>query len=121
MKRPPMFLHLFHGRQDPTEELDDWGSDGPVLKIEGFHSTYLNVLHIGVPTANPINEDWIDLDTRDGLTYYDGVWYGDFSIFAPGTDPDLEARAIDIIAEATVPPANTPVPVEQSWNPEDAS
>ena len=116
MKRAPMYLHLFHGRTDPEEDMDTWGTDGPVLKIEGFHLTYGNVMHVGVPDHIGYDE-WLDmdLDHETGLVYYNGVYYGDFSIFATGTDPDLEARAIDIVPEATI----APVPPEKSWNPED--
>src|SRR3546814_15310909 len=28
---PQLYLHLYHGRKDPDESLEDWGSDGPVI------------------------------------------------------------------------------------------
>jgi hypothetical protein len=36
-----VYLHLFHGRSSPDEELDDWGSDGPVIgPLNYVHITY---------------------------------------------------------------------------------
>ena len=36
-----MYLRLFHGRTDPQQDMDDWGSDGPVLGPYKFaHRTY---------------------------------------------------------------------------------
>lgn len=106
MKRTPMFLHLSHGRTDPSEDMYRWGEDGPVLKIAGFHATYNSVLHVGVPTDHPNlhRQAWIDFDTHKGLVWYGGMWYGDFAVFATGTDPHLEARAEDIVIEATAMP-----------------
>ena len=26
-----VYLHLFHGRAEPDQSLDDWGEQGPVL------------------------------------------------------------------------------------------
>lgn len=25
------YLHLFHGRKDPNQQMDDWGEDGPYI------------------------------------------------------------------------------------------
>jgi hypothetical protein len=86
-----MFLHLFHGRTTKDEELNGWGEDGPVLQIEGLHVTYANHVRVGV---NGPYEDWFDLCFVEDLLYYDGMLYGDWSVFAKGTDPDLEARAV---------------------------
>ncbi len=37
-------LYIQHGRKHPTEELDDWGPNGPKLKnCIGIHSTYKNM------------------------------------------------------------------------------
>lgn len=108
MKRAPMYLHLFHGRDTVNESMDGaWGYEGPVLRIEGFHVTYLSTFRIGLPASVDPNKDWVDLSFVDGLLYYDGKYYGDWSVFAEGTDPPLIARAEDVVLaklEAPVPP-----------------
>ncbi len=89
-ERTPMYLHLFHGRQPWDQQLDNWGVDGPVLIIEGFHCTYKDHIRVGVDDPY---RDWFDLEFKEDLLYYNGTWYGDWSIFAKGTDPLLESRA----------------------------
>lgn len=40
-ERPAVWLHLFHGRSSPDEELDDWGCDGPCIgPLNYVHITY---------------------------------------------------------------------------------
>ena len=37
----PLILRLFHGRTNPDQKMDDWGSDGPVLHgVAGVYVTY---------------------------------------------------------------------------------
>ncbi|GEM_PF-912660 len=37
-----LYLHLYHGRKDPDEDLEDWGSDGPVIgPLAYVHTTYM--------------------------------------------------------------------------------
>jgi hypothetical protein len=36
-----IYLKLMHGRDDPEQQMDDWGFDGPVLgPLEAVHFTY---------------------------------------------------------------------------------
>jgi hypothetical protein len=102
MKRTPMFLHLFHGRNAPDEDMSDWGFEGPVLKIEGFHVTYESTYRIGI-SDEVGDEDWEELHFDGGCLYYAGKWYGDWSIFAAGTDPDLEARVEWVVVKSLAP------------------
>ena len=69
-------LELFHGRESPTATLNDWGSQGPVFLVEWFRATYCWDLRIGLDT--PEGEG--SLEVIDGLLYYDGVFYGDWTI-----------------------------------------
>lgn len=85
-----MYLRLFHGRKTKDENLEGWGTDGPVLRIEGLHVTYMNVFRVLPPEA----EDWHDLRFDADLFPYGGTLYGDWSIIAPGSAPDLEALAV---------------------------
>ncbi len=35
-----MHIHFFHGRKTIDEQMNDWGEDGPVIKISGVTWTY---------------------------------------------------------------------------------
>ena len=103
-KRQSLILHMFHGRNHPEEKLDNWGFDGPVLRIEGFHVTYLTTFRIAVPEQVDPTQDWHDLTFVDDLLYYGGKYYGDWSIHAAGQEPTLEAHAEDVnIRSLTAP------------------
>ena len=89
-----VYLHLFHGRDDPNQDMDDWGSDGPVLgPFRYVHITYLGHIKFSMeteafkaafPDATRIYpyEGWVDgeLDTYEDMILYQGKYYGDFSI-----------------------------------------
>lgn len=91
-----LYLVLFHGRKTPDEELEDWGSDGPCIPIEGFHTTYgehkvhLSPLFpierwpemeaIGFTAGSPDN--WLEIPFKDGLLKCNGIYYGDWYIIA---------------------------------------
>ena len=75
-------IKLYHGRKSPDEQLDDWGSDGPLLAIGGFQVTYLSTYRVKLA-----DEDWHFLKFVGDLLYYDGILYGDFTI----SDSDPEA------------------------------
>jgi hypothetical protein len=52
---PGMYVALFHGRDDPDTDMDDWGFDGPVIgPLEYVHTTYaadVKLRFIGGQTA----------------------------------------------------------------------
>jgi hypothetical protein len=50
----PVYLHLFHGRKSPDEQLDDWGEDGPVLgPLKYVHTTYARDLKVETAEDEP--------------------------------------------------------------------
>ena len=72
-----VYLKLFHGRKDPTEDMDDWGSEGPIFGPYNYiHTTYAHHIKMG---RNLDRAD--ELLTLDDLIYYDGMFYGDWSVF----------------------------------------
>jgi len=76
-----IYLELFHGRRDPDQEMDDWGKAGPVLGPFPFvHTTYASDIKLGDANGTPC-----ELNILDGLVYYDGMWYGDWSAFSMST------------------------------------
>lgn len=72
-------ISLFHGRNSPNEELEDWGFDGAVIMNVGFSWTYGGIkIHEVQPDGTfgemvllPVYEDMIVLDNK---------YYGDFEI-----------------------------------------
>jgi hypothetical protein len=76
----PVYLEVFHGRKDPDEELHDWGSHGPVIgPLQYVQFTY------GMPPRlGPIDypHDSEEMTMVEDMLYYDGVYYGDFSIIS---------------------------------------
>ena len=71
------YLHLYHGRDNPQEELEDWGSKGPVFgPYESIQVTYGS--HIKMHTGAGFD----DLVWQDELVYYDGIYYGDMEVFS---------------------------------------
>ncbi|MGE3818899.1 MAG: hypothetical protein AB7I30_05645 [Isosphaeraceae bacterium] len=77
-----LYLRLFHGRNDPREELDDWGFAGPVFgPLDFVTQTYLAEFRLEGPAS--INDPVI-LRTSDDLVSWDGKYYGDLSVFIAG-------------------------------------
>lgn len=57
--------------------MDDWGSDGPVFgPLHYVHTTYASCIKLGSKNGN----DCI-LFLFDDMIYYNGVFYGDWSVF----------------------------------------
>ena len=92
MSRDQLSVKLFHGRNDPDEDMDDWGFDGPCLgPIEGVRLTYGNVALLV--------DDRIELPMVDYVILYDGKYYGDAAIQTveaepPTTQIDLALTAV---------------------------
>lgn len=92
-KRSLMYLHLFHGRDNPRQEMDNWGFDGPVLRVYGCHVVYGTV----AIALHETEDKWHHLTDVDGCLYYNGQYFGDWSIFAPSVDEHpLMDRAEDV-------------------------
>lgn len=73
-----LILYLFHGRLTPDQDMDDWGTPGPAFKIDHFHVTYFSTFWIepkGLKCAVDLSDT-----IEDSMVYYDGVYYGDFTI-----------------------------------------
>ena len=73
-----LYIRLFHGRTDPEQDMDDWGTDGPIFgPYIHVHTTYSSMLRLGRTDGNC---DELHVHKKDML-YYDGVYYGDWSVF----------------------------------------
>ncbi len=87
-----MQLQLFHGRDNPNEEIEDWGFNGPTIgPLRFVHTTYANFVRLAFadektqkrffPDSPAVFPDPVDLDVVDGCLAYDKSYYGDWSVF----------------------------------------
>ena len=88
------FLRLWHGRRSLDADLDGWGEDGPTFgPFPFFHMTYCSEIKFG---------DGLCLEVVDGLVFYDGVYYGDWSFTAKPVSGDSFIDVFDA-AKAILP------------------
>ncbi len=85
-------LKLFHGRTSPDQDMDDWGSDGPLLgPLDNVHVTYMcNV----VVLYNNLDRE-CTLAVYDDLIYYDGTFYGDWGVMPMDSETSKSVVAFD--------------------------
>lgn len=96
------YIMMMHGRSSPDENLDDWGSDGPVIgPFTWMHVTYQATWRLGVDESG----DDVEMHFVADLLYYDGVYYGDWEVVSPEAMSDpLRARLAQFDEAKTVPP-----------------
>lgn len=97
-----LFIHLYHGRKHPSDNLEDWGADGPIIgPLAYVHTTYRcdvkfaaspDVMDRFFPTvmanwrAQGLSNfhgplcDW-QFNVVEDMIEFDGVYYGDWSVF----------------------------------------
>jgi len=77
----PVYLELFHGRKTVTEQLDDWGTEGPILgPLKFVHTTYASDIKLETADGSDGVLRLVGEETPD-LLYYGHVHYGDWSVF----------------------------------------
>ncbi len=82
-----LYLKLFHGRTDPAQNMDDWGFDGPVFGPYDFiHTTYACHVKMGRD-----NGDLDELRIVGDMIFYDGKYYGDWSVYEKPEKSLIEA------------------------------
>lgn len=72
-----MYLTLYHGRTDPDQDMNGWGTPGPTFEITNVIWTYGSLTRFLLPNDGEV---WVGDMIVDDMIYYDGVYYGDFSI-----------------------------------------
>src|SRR5690606_1216474 len=92
------YLKLFHGRKRPEEPLEDWGEPGPIFgPFPYFHTTYGSSIQF-------VHEVEHQLQIVGDLVYYDGMFYGDWSVFdGPPSDEDRHRLTLFDAGKANVP------------------
>jgi len=79
-----LYLKLFHGRPSLGMDMDDWGQQGPIFgPCEYVHTTYGDNLKLG--------NNWPELRVVDDCVYYNGMYYGDWSVCL-GENLSIESR-----------------------------
>jgi hypothetical protein len=90
MKELGTYIKLWHGRNSPEENLDDWGFDGPTLgPFESVQGTY--VAHL---RCHPVRGPEVELPYVEDLIQHEGKFYGDFTVFAGYKDADGIVRRV---------------------------
>lgn len=74
-----VYLYLFHGRKDPNQQMDDWGTEKSVVlgPFPFVHTTYCADIKLGYE-----NEE---LTIFNEMPFYSGVFYGDWSVVSAHT------------------------------------
>jgi hypothetical protein len=74
-----VYIKSLHGRDDPKQDMQEWGFNGPVLgPFEAIHFTYRH--HVRCICGGGAEE--IELGFTDDLLTYEGKHYGDYEIAA---------------------------------------
>ena len=73
-----MTLDLYHGRTDPNMDMEDWGTQGPLLYVEFVAVTYAESIRIQFTGQE--DPEFLGNYTEADCFYYDGVYYGDWSV-----------------------------------------
>jgi hypothetical protein len=77
-----MYLRLYHGRTDPDQKMDDWGSDGPTFgPLISCVQTYCT----GFRIFGESGDDEIWIRTRGDMVLWDACYYGDMELFVADT------------------------------------
>lgn len=81
-----VYIELFHGRTSPLENLNDWGTQGPIFgPFDWISMTYASEIRCGTLDTEAT------LKILGDLVYYDGCYYGDFSIVGEPSHKVLDA------------------------------
>ena len=85
-----VYLHLYHGRDDAAEVMDDWGYDGPKIRAQLVVINTDEQLPESTPENSLAKANCVQLFKADGavevipfvegLLFYNGAYYGDFSV-----------------------------------------
>lgn len=83
-----LYVHLYHGRNNPEEQMDDWGFDGPKIGPLIFcHGTYAAHLKLEFEQGYEHHAKLFRLDPafpeipyKEDMLFHDGKYYGDFTV-----------------------------------------
>lgn len=71
--KPGMYLGLFHGRDTPEEELDNWGFNGPMIgPLKYVHTTYAAEMKLKFESHDDWKLAFPDEPAIDGFSLWPG-------------------------------------------------
>ena len=87
-ERPGLYLGLFHGRNDPREEMNDWGFHGPMIgPLKWVHTTYAFKIRIAFECGTDARRYFStsgrvqSIELNDDLLKFGGKFYGDWTVY----------------------------------------
>lgn len=81
-----LYLNLYHGRKDLSQDPDGWGSEGPLIgPLTRLKMTYLSCISLTFEAELDALQYGLDIDlpelgTDEDCVEYQGVFYGDWSL-----------------------------------------
>jgi len=89
VKPSVVYLHLFHGRDNPEQNMENWGDDGPIIgPLKYVHETYfsdLKVEFINYEDATKFGFEQPGVEQhfrlKEDMIEHNGKFYGDWSVF----------------------------------------
>lgn len=85
-----VYLHLYHGRDNKDQDMEDWGFDGPKIRAKLVVINTDDKLPEAVPENTLAVANCVQLFKADGtvevvpfaedMLFYGGKYYGDFSV-----------------------------------------
>jgi hypothetical protein len=87
---PGLYLGLFHGRNDPTDQMIDWGFNGPLIGPLTFvHTTYTSTIKLDFVSDKDArryfpNQGDHMLTVSEDMVLFDSKFYGDWTVFYVG-------------------------------------
>ena len=98
-KKPGLYLGLFHGRHLPSEQMNDWGFNGPTIgPLRWCHTTYAFDIKIEFEDAADalecfgVAQEQFVIAVNDDLLVFGGMYYGDWTVYYVKSD-DCERPA----------------------------
>lgn len=86
--KPGLYLGLFHGRDDPNEQMNGWGFNGPTVgPLVWCHTTYAHDIKIEFESACDakayVGDDCVQQELRlqGDMLVFDGKFYGDWTVY----------------------------------------
>jgi hypothetical protein len=84
-----MYIELLHGRDDPKEEMEDFGFKGPIIGPFSFmHVSYLHLIRLSKLDFN--NGRYYTLDLAEDMLKVGDSYYGDWVFFERLREKDKE-------------------------------
>lgn len=129
--RPGLYLSIFHGRESIEQQMDDWGSPGPLFgPLEFCHTTYANLIRIQFESASDEARLFCNVEFPDpqhllldhDLLLYNGVYYGDWSLFVLRPDEcELPCDTFRPVARRELAPSRSRFAIERPVSPQGAA